>query len=148
MNLLVSDEYENCHMLHSLDFSVGLAIEEFLRKIENVAENAFPSPSNIEEKNREEEIAENTCSRLADAPQAKVPKKMVSFNKSVEEILPNTSRRIKRIGSEKLGRIRLDQKDKEHAAKPLKSILKNFVMDFRARSPNHSFALSLSVTSV
>ncbi|KAL2491839.1 Uncharacterized protein Adt_27467 [Abeliophyllum distichum] len=96
------------------------------RKMEDVAENAFPSPSNIEEKNHEEEIAQNTSSTLADAPQAKAPKKMVSFNKSAEEILPNTSRRIKRIGSDTLGRTKQDQKDKEPAAaaKPLKSILK------------------------
>lgn len=50
--------------------------------------------------------------------QVRAPKKIVSFNESVEEILPNSWRRIKTPGSS------CTLQCQKEEAKPLKSILK------------------------
>ncbi|CAI9764763.1 unnamed protein product [Fraxinus pennsylvanica] len=71
-------------------------------------DNAFTS-INIEEKTSEEVVKDMDSTVMTN--QVRSPKKMVSFNESVEEIKPNSSRRKK-----------TQQGEKE--AKPTKSILK------------------------
>ncbi|XP_022893821.1 uncharacterized protein LOC111408271 [Olea europaea var. sylvestris] len=78
-------------------------------------DNAFTS-INIEEKNSEE-VAKDVNSTVTRS-QVRAPKKIVSFNESVEEILPNSSRRIKTPGSS------CTLQCQKEEAKPLKSILK------------------------